>query len=490
MKLLRPIVIIELIALISFISVSYGSFLTRSGNNLYDSAENEVRLTGVNWFGFETSLKLPHGLWARDYISMLQQIHDLGFNCVRLPWSNEIITSEEIVNVNTWGPDPYNGANPMNMELVGKTPLEALDVIIDAAQDLGLKVILDNHSRAADGYLNEQLWYTDSFTEEQWIDDWLFLAGRYVNNNTVVGFDLNNEPHGIASWGSGDELTDWKAAAELCANAIQEVNSNALIIVEGIENYNGDYYWWGGNLAGVSGSPIEISYMDKLVYSSHEYGPEVHFQPWFGEPEFPENMPPIWESHFGYIMDNNEGHILIGEFGIRDESSHGGIEGVWFTSFLEYMAEDYSWTFWCFNPNSGDTGGILQDDWCSVNQWKIDYLEPHMADMISSNPTGLEPNNFDNMNISFLCRNYPNPFNPTTTIELGLTESSFVSLTIYDVTGKRIKNLINKETEAGYYSIVWDGKDERGKSVESGVYIYKLTSANNFSEIKRMTLLK
>ena len=57
-------------------------------------------------------------------------------------------------------------------------------------------------------------------------------------------------------------------------------------------------------------------------------------------------------------------------------------EWLWFDNFLEYMSTDYSWTFWCLNPNSQDTGGILQDDWVSVEQWKLDALEPYLAPLI------------------------------------------------------------------------------------------------------------
>ena len=145
---------------------------------------------------------------------------------------------------------------------------------------------------------------------------------------------------------------------------------------------NGDYYWWGGNLKGVRTTPIAIGHMDKLVYSAHEYGPEVYAQPWFLDASFPDNMQGIWDDHFGFVMNEARGHVLIGEFGIRDAASNDGSMGVWFENFLEYMSTDYSWTFWCLNPNSDDTGGILQDDWVSVEQWKLDALAPYLAPFI------------------------------------------------------------------------------------------------------------
>jgi len=60
------------------------------------------------------------------------------------------------------------------LDLDGLTPLQILDKIVEEAGKLGLKVILDNHSRKADGYIQETFWYTQDFSEEQWIADWVF----------------------------------------------------------------------------------------------------------------------------------------------------------------------------------------------------------------------------------------------------------------------------------------------------------------------------
>ena len=81
-------------------------------------------------------------------------------------------------------------------------------------------------------------------------------------------------------------------------------------------------------------------------------------------------------------MQQNLGHILIGEFGIKDRSAMGGRSGVWFDTVLSKLGKTYSWTFWCWNPNSGDTEGLLGYDWVTPVQWKIDALTPAMAPMI------------------------------------------------------------------------------------------------------------
>lgn len=105
-------------------------------------------------------------------------------------------------------------------------------------------------------------------------------------------------------------------------------------------------------------------------------------QTWFEAASFPDNMKPIWDKHFGFIQSKNIGHVLIGEFGIGALDSDNGHEGIWFKEALKYFGATFSWTFWCWNPNSGDTGGMLQYDWKTLNQWKLDLLKPYMAPLI------------------------------------------------------------------------------------------------------------
>src|SRR5688500_17296977 len=191
------------------------SFLSRQGNKLFDAEGKEVRLTGVNWFGFETSNLAPHGLWTRDWLGVLRQVKEMGFNCVRIPYCDRMLEpGAEAKSISTFGSDPYR-EGAINQELLGKTPLEVLDIIIGGCKQLGLKVILDNHSRNPDGYIEELVWATASVPEEKWIANWVMLAKRYKGNNTVVAFDLENEPHGTlaeggAQWGTGVAGKDWR----------------------------------------------------------------------------------------------------------------------------------------------------------------------------------------------------------------------------------------------------------------------------------------
>jgi hypothetical protein len=86
-------------------------------------------------------------------------------------------------------------------------------------------------------------------------------------------------------------------------------------------------------------------------------------------------------------------------------------------------------------------------------------------------------------------QNYPNPFNPSTTIRFGLPEPSNVRLDVYDMTGKHIATLVSKRLSAGIHSVTWNGTDESGKAVASGVYLYRLET-DKFIDSKRMVLTK
>lgn len=89
----------------------------------------------------------------------------------------------------------------------------------------------------------------------------------------------------------------------------------------------------------------------------------------------------------------------------------------------------------------------------------------------------------------YLAQNYPNPFNPDTYISYQLPENARVKLKIYNITGQLVKVLVDELQKGGYYNIKWNGKDDKGNIVGSGLYIYRL-EAGNFASTKRMVLLK
>ena len=88
-----------------------------------------------------------------------------------------------------------------------------------------------------------------------------------------------------------------------------------------------------------------------------------------------------------------------------------------------------------------------------------------------------------------LSQNYPNPFNPTTQIQYDLPESEFVSINIFDIMGREVKTLVNKEQIAGFRSVQWNATNNLGQPVPAGMYIYTI-QAGEFRQTRKMVLLK
>lgn len=364
-----------------------------SGSKILDSNNQQVKIAGINWFGFETSNYAVHGLWARDYKSMLDQIKSLGYNTIRLPYSNQLFDAGSTPNsINFY---------QMNADLQGLTTgLQVMDKLIAYGGSIGLRFILDRHRPDAGG--QSPLWYTSAYSESRWISDWVMLANHYAGNTAVIGADLHNEPHHIqgnnatgACWGCGDITTDWRLAAERAGNAVLAANPNWLIFVEGVDCFgpNGvmqategaDCTWWGGQLAGAKDYPVRLNVANRLVYSAHEYDNGVFAQTWFSDANFPNNMAALWDKWWGYLAKTNTAPVWIGEFGTTLNDSK---DGQWLSTLMSYInTNGLNWTFWCWNPDSGDTGGILQGDWTSIETAKQAYLTPYMFPLTGGSGT-------------------------------------------------------------------------------------------------------
>jgi endoglucanase len=123
--------------------------------------------------------------------------------------------------------------------------------------------------------------------------------------------------------------------------------------------------------------PVPLSNPAKLVYSPHEYATSVFRQEWFDAADFPDNLPGIWDTFWGYLVDEEIAPLIVGEFGTTLEATE---DRQWLAELMAYMdARGISWTFWSWNPNSGDTGGILNDDWTTINEETYGFLKPSLA---------------------------------------------------------------------------------------------------------------
>ena len=368
-------------------------WLHTDGRRILDAQGNEVWLTGVNWFGYNTGTNTFDGLWTSDLNTAIQAIADHGFNLIRIPISAELILQWKAGNA-----PRANFNNATNSYLVGMDSLEIFDYILGQFRACGLHVMMDIHSAKTDasGHVYN-VWYNGDITYEKFQEAWLWLAERYKNDDTILAFDLKNEPHGkpfegsgAAIWNDSTVQNNWKWAAQDTALKILEVNPNLLIMVEGIEIYpkdletNGDFKstdekdylfnWWGGNLRGVKDYPIDLGkYQSQLVYSPHDYGPTVYEQPWFkGSYDYDSLMADCWHDNWFYIYEDNTAPLLIGEWGgfMRDPNLK------WMT-YMRELIKKYrlNHTFWCFNANSGDTGGLVLDDFTTWDTEKYEFVK-------------------------------------------------------------------------------------------------------------------
>lgn len=422
---------------VSAVDTGNDDWLHTDGNKIKDMYGNEVWLTGANWFGFNCTENCAHGLYAVDCDEFLSSVADHGINCIRMPISTELLVSwmrgtpDPSSSVNAANNPPHYVINPDLVEADGKTlknSMEIFDVIMTKMKKYGLKVIVDVHSPAShnSGHVYP-LWYYEAdapdagnmavgsfsgeeITYDMWKDSLVWIADKYKNDDTIIAYDLQNEPHGkreydgttcppeMARWDDSEVHNNWAYAATDCANEILDVNPNALILVEGVEQYpkteNGYTYdtpdlwnagaaspwhgaWWGGNLRGVRDYPIDLGSEERtrqIVYSPHDYGPSVYNQSWFDKDFTTQTLlDDYWYDTWAYINEENIAPLLMGEWGGHMD---GGKNQKWMTLLRDYMKEKtIHHTFWCLNPNSGDTGGLLDSSFKVWDDEKYSFME-------------------------------------------------------------------------------------------------------------------
>ena len=366
-------------------------WLHTDGNKILDKDGKQVWLTGVNWFGYNTGTNTFDGLWNSQLVPTVKSIADHGFNLIRVPMSAELLLQ--------WKKGEYpkaNYNNAYNPALNDMNSLQIFDYFLKLAEENGIKVMPDIHSAEtnASGH-NVNLWYTDKISVDKYYEALEWMADRYKGNDTIIAFDLKNEPHGkpdegknAAIWNNSKDANNWKYVAETAAAKVLAKNPNVLIMIEGTEIYpknskgdytstnKDDYYfnWWGGNLRAVRDFPIDLGkYQNKLVYSPHDYGPTVYEQPWFeGDYTFDSLMKDCWQDNWFYIHKENKAPLLIGEWGgfMKDPNLK------WMTYMRKLIKDNHlNHTFWCFNANSGDTGGLVKDDFRTWDTEKYNFVK-------------------------------------------------------------------------------------------------------------------
>lgn len=383
-------------------------WLTTDGDRIVDQNGTEVWLTGCNWFGYNTGSNIFDGVWACNMRDSLDSIADHGFNLLRIPMSAELLLQ--------WKNGEYPQANfnhAYNPELESMNSLEIFDYVLDICAADGIKVMIDIHSLPTDamGHMLP-MWYSDTMTVEDYYEALDWLSARYANNDTIIAYDLKNEPHGKASepehaiWNDSEDPNNWRYVAQTAGNIILDNNPHALIVIEGIQIYpldpqsnnftstdDEDYYnsWWGGNLRAVADYPIDFGSPERnaqIVYSPHDYGPTVYMQPWFeGGFTYESLYEDYWHDSWLYIDEAQIAPLLIGEWG----GFMTGDNLTWMTYMRQLIAEYHlNHTFWCFNANSGDTGGLVLDDFTTWDEDKYEFVREVLWQDADGNFVGLD----------------------------------------------------------------------------------------------------
>ncbi|KAK5990685.1 Endoglucanase E1 [Cladobotryum mycophilum] len=349
--------------------------LRTKGRNIVDVEGRRFKLLSINWYGASDELFVPGGLDIQDRKVIAQTIKGLGFNSVRLPYSDELVIKNPVI-------EPHLvAANP---DLAGLPALDVLEAVTTALTDAGIAVILNNHITSATwcceanpcdaGWANDHLGPLCRVkqTEEQWIQHWETVMDRFVHNPLVIGADLRNEVRGL--WGMMT-WPKWAAAAERCGNRLLKLRPDLLIIVEGIQSAN--------DVSGASKRPVELDVADRLVYSAHGYG-------WYGWGSWQgrysqrsyKSFKKTIRRNWGYLLDQDIAPVWFGELGAPHEPSVGDVR-YWKHLWKYLKAKDADFGYWALNPrkpknNETETYGLVRDDWVTP---VVDY---RMKDMVEA----------------------------------------------------------------------------------------------------------
>jgi aryl-phospho-beta-D-glucosidase BglC (GH1 family) len=412
-------------------------FPVRCGSWFGLEGRHEPSNDPVNPSGAPMEQYIGNTFWAnggqgtgRTIQQTMSEIALQGINVIRLPLVPQTLNAND-----SQGRDPFLKNHPSVR--IANSRL-ALEQMIRAADQAGIEVMLDLHSCSnyvgwrkgrfdarppwvdadRDNYDFKRESYSCAATnnpptvttihpydQARWLADLRTLAGlgQQLGVDNIIGIDIFNEPHDY-TW------QEWRTFTEQAYQAINEVNPNILLFVQGIsgsagrqdgtpdtfvESPHGEPFTnpnWGENLFQAGANPPAIP-RDRLVWSPHTYGPSVFVQRMFMDPAQPQcankegdeagdldcNIvinPALlregWEEHFGYLRDLGYA-VVVGEFGgnldwplgqasIRDRNrwSHitPGVDAEWQEAFVDYLVEKgIEGCYWSINPESGDTAG-------------------------------------------------------------------------------------------------------------------------------------
>jgi endoglucanase len=344
--------------------------LHTEGRKIVDAAGHPVRLTSVNWYGFDQKEYIVGGLDHAPLDAIIGQIQQIGVNSVRLPWANETLEHDPLV------PDYAVAANT---QFKGKHAMAIMDAVISALARAHIMVILDNHMSRADWCCSETddngLWYNREYPEKNWLADWKAIATRYRKQAWVVGADLRNELRSGAAWGGPDPKLDWHSAAERGGKAVLEANPRLLIMVESPE--------YSTNFAGFDKLPVTLPVAHRLVYSPHAYYVEGQDLSNF------DGLKAVYEARALFLLHTQpETPIWVGEFG-GCQSLDCGPNADWLKLFIRVLKENplVSWSYWPLNGTQSSGIGRKYDTVESYGLLSTDYQHigaPKVVELLRS----------------------------------------------------------------------------------------------------------
>mmetsp|Transcript_26468 Transcript_26468/g.67219 ORF Transcript_26468/g.67219 Transcript_26468/m.67219 type:complete len:737 (-) Transcript_26468:276-2486(-) len=352
-------------------------FAGRGGKLLANGKPFHIK--GVNWVGSEARAGPPLGLDKHNIAWYMEWLRSNKFNAIRLLFNHEMILSDaplEPPNEVVYG----KGAPWESPELEGYHYLEMFAKITEVAAEHGIMIMMAAHRLHPDAWPGKGLWYDERMTEERVKESWAKISERMCKQWNFFAVDLQNEPH-ASSWAKhGGKKDDWGLAAGRLGNHMLTQCARLLIFVEGV-GYSpgaagmdnaGDGIWWGENLAGVKKEPVVLYDQSKLVYSPHTYGPSVYAQGYFAELNFPNNMPAIWQARFDFVREMTGSPVVIGEMG----GFYTGSDKRWQDWAISYcVANEIGLFYFALGPESDDTGGLLKEDYTTVETAKLKMLE-------------------------------------------------------------------------------------------------------------------
>lgn len=283
-------------------------------------------IKGVNLFGLETPTRQIDCSWHRPSSHYINELHTLGFNYIRLPFSLEY------VNEDNWG---------------------SIDEIFETVSQLDdLSICLDMHRVFSSHQGESPLEGGTSLTE--FVDGWIKILDRYKEYEFLRSVDIFNEYQGT-------DIIFWNSIASQIVEKIEEAFPGRFHFFVGGSR-------WGGSLEGIDLEALPFS--DRISYTIHKY-------------IFSGNSNPSdWETSFGKFKNK----VSVGEWGFFSDRPD---QVEWAKTFIEWLRfhKIQDSFFWCLVANSGDTGGLYATDCETFDWYKFNIIETLWSNSSSITPT-------------------------------------------------------------------------------------------------------